>query len=159
MKGKRIPSYLLCISVFAVLMGCKDAGGEILWRNDPEGRKEASVSGKTLLISFYADWCGYCKKMDATTFRDRQVVAYVEKYFVPVKVDSDKEKQLAASYFVRGLPTTVFAKPSGEPISSLPGYVEPEHFLLAMQFIQTKGYEKMSFQEFVKQQAGEQRGR
>jgi thioredoxin-related protein len=44
---------------------------------------------KLFFIDFYTDWCGWCKKMDVTTYLDRQVVDYLNAYFYPVRFDAE----------------------------------------------------------------------
>ena len=36
---------------------------------------------KKIFIDMYTDWCGWCKRMDATTFTDPAVSAYLNENF------------------------------------------------------------------------------
>ena len=86
---------------------------------------------KPCLIDFYADWCGFCRKMANTTFKDAALINYLNDNFMPVRVNTDREPQTAGSYGVAGLPTTVFLTEMGEPIFSVPGYI-PTLTLMSM---------------------------
>ncbi|MCI5055884.1 MAG: DUF255 domain-containing protein [Flavobacteriales bacterium] len=44
---------------------------------------------KKIFIDMYTDWCGWCKKMDATTFKDPNVVNYMNQNFWAVKMDAE----------------------------------------------------------------------
>lgn len=44
---------------------------------------------KKMFIDFYTGWCGWCKRMDATTFKDQNVVSYMNANFYPVKFDAE----------------------------------------------------------------------
>ncbi len=57
---------------------------KIQWVGHDEGIARADAEGKHVLIDFYTGWCGFCKKMDATTFRDRRVIDYINDNFVSI---------------------------------------------------------------------------
>jgi thioredoxin-related protein len=43
---------------------------------------------KKIFIDVYTDWCGWCKKMDASTFLDPMVVDYMNDNYYAVKMDA-----------------------------------------------------------------------
>lgn len=47
------------------------------------------VPPKKVFMDLYTDWCGWCKRMDASTFVDPVIVQYMNKYFYPVKFDAE----------------------------------------------------------------------
>ena len=121
----------------------------VTWYGYDEGIALGKTSGKKIMLNFYADWCGYCKKMEREIFSKNDAADFINLNFVPIKVNSDNEKQLAQAYSVRGLPTTWFLDQGGENIQSLPGYVPKETFISYLKFIQTESYGNMSFREFT----------
>lgn len=44
---------------------------------------------KKIFIDFYTDWCGWCKRMDATTFANPSVVDYMNANYYAVKFDAE----------------------------------------------------------------------
>lgn len=44
---------------------------------------------KFIFIDVYTDWCGWCKKMDASTFLDKEVVNYMNTHFYAVKMNAE----------------------------------------------------------------------
>lgn len=44
---------------------------------------------KKVFIDFYTGWCGWCKKMDATTFSDPTIVNYMNSKYYAVKFDAE----------------------------------------------------------------------
>lgn len=120
------------------------------WQEYVQGMELAKTQDKPVFLYFHADWCTYCKKLKKTTFQDKAVLNYLKDNFISITVDTDKKKEIAAQWSVRGLPTLWFLKPDNSKISSIPGYIDAKHFLNILKFIHTASYDKMSFKEFVK---------
>ncbi len=79
-------------------------------------QKAAKRSGKPLFIDFYTDWCGPCKYLDQTTYRDAKFVAY-SRGWIMVKVNPEKSElgsKLASKYGVSGYPSMIFTDASGK---------------------------------------------
>ncbi|OSY88723.1 thioredoxin [Tenacibaculum holothuriorum] len=54
-----------------------------------------AVKPKKVFISFYADWCVYCKKMDKVTFKNPDVISVLNSEYYAVKMDSETQKTIA----------------------------------------------------------------
>jgi len=121
----------------------------VSWVGYDEGMALGKKDGKKILLHFYADWCGYCKKMNKEIFSQSDAADFINQNFIPIRVNSDNEQQLAAAYRVSGLPTTWFLDKNGEGILNIPGYLPKEMFVSYMKFIQTDSYQSMSFREFM----------
>jgi thioredoxin-related protein len=63
--------------------------GAIKWLTMEEAYKASKVIDKPLFIDVYTSWCGWCKRMDQTTFQDPVVAAYINANFHPVKFDAE----------------------------------------------------------------------
>ena len=50
---------------------------------------------KFIFIDIYTGWCGWCKKMDQTTFEDKEVVKYINEHFYAVKMDAESKEAIA----------------------------------------------------------------
>jgi len=124
----------------------------INWLSYGEAQKHKSGSGRKFFVYFHADWCAYCEKLGKTTFTDAEVVDYINTNYTPVRIDSDKEKKLAARFGVQGLPDLRFLDADGKGIARWPGYIESGPLLNLLRFIHTDSYETMNFRQFVKQQ-------
>lgn len=58
------------------------------WEEMIEQREKDSVK-KKVFIDLYTGWCGWCKKMDASTFVDANVAQYMNDRFYAVKFDAE----------------------------------------------------------------------
>ena len=44
---------------------------------------------KKVFIDLYTGWCGWCKRMDGTTFKDPNIVSYMNQNYYSVKFDAE----------------------------------------------------------------------
>jgi len=87
----------------------------------------ALATGKPVMIDFYTDWCGWCKKLDLETYQDSKVQA-LSSNFICLKIDGDKHGDLAKKYGVRGYPNIIFLSSKGNVIERVNGFAEAEVF-------------------------------
>jgi thioredoxin-related protein len=143
------------ILMFSLFSGAIDAvatqagNGGIQWSSYAEGRQRGEAENKKVFLVFNADWCRYCLQMEKETFQDPTVIAYVNRNFIPISVNSDKEQKIAAKYNVRGLPSTWFISENGDRIGNRPGYIDSDEMLNILKYIGTDSYQSMSFQSFM----------
>ena len=72
---------------------------------------EVLKSEVPVVVDFYADWCGPCKRMEPLL--EKVSGEYSGKVKV-VKLNSDENQQLALKYQVRGLPTLILFRGGAE---------------------------------------------
>jgi len=61
-------------------------------------------SEKPVLIDFFATWCGPCKTLGPIL---KQVKESMGERISIIKIDVDKNQQIASKYQVRGVPTMI----------------------------------------------------
>lgn len=87
--------------------------------------KEASAdSDKLIFIDCYTDWCGPCKRMAATSFKDERVGEVFNKKFINLKIEMEKNpvgNELARRYQVRAYPTLLIIDSKGTLIKKAVG--------------------------------------
>jgi thiol-disulfide isomerase/thioredoxin len=141
------------LSLAALLLGGgagHAAKGEgIRWeRNFDEAMRRARASGKPLMIDFWANWCGWCHRLDQTTYMDPTVTRLADD-FIPVKVNTEggvKDEQIARRYGVASLPTIAFVSPSGRPVLRLNGFQGPGQFPRTMEVAKQMADRVMAFE-------------
>jgi len=101
----------------------------IPWRKDfPAAKQEAEKSDKLVFAYFTASWCGPCQRLKRTTWADAQVELALRRY-VPVEIDIDEHRELAARYIGDSIPAYVILKSDGTPLKNQSGYFSPQEFL------------------------------
>ncbi len=122
----------------------------INWLSYDEGMSIGKGGGKKIFLHFYADWCSYCKKMEKETFANRAIIAYLNRNFISIKVNTDKESKTAEHYRVRGLPDTYIISQEGQKVHVRPGYISADELLPKLKFMHTDSYKKMTYATFLK---------
>lgn len=90
---------------------------------------KAKTEKKIVFVDFFATWCGPCAMFSTKTFTDQEVGAYFNKHFICLKVDVDKEKELARRYDIDAMPTLVFFDANGKEVERLMGFMPAERLL------------------------------
>lgn len=142
-------------SVSAPAPGAEDlpeaAAASIAWMTWEDAVAANAKAPKRVLVDVYTDWCGWCKRMDATTFKDPKVADLVRENFYAVKLNAEQREdivydghtfkfermgnrgahQLAASLLDNRLsyPSIVYLNADMERVMISPGYKDPAAML------------------------------
>ena len=85
---------------------------------------EVLKSEKTVLIDFYADWCGPCKMLAPII----EEIANENENIKVCKVNVDEENELASAFGVSSIPMLAVVK-EGKIVNSAVGYMPKEKVL------------------------------
>ena len=107
-----------------------------------EALEDAKTNGEWVMIDFYADWCGPCRRLDSHVF-GRENVAEALKTFRPLKADmstggNPETAAIAERFQIQGFPTVVFIGPDGEEKTGarLLGYEPAQRFIARIEALQ-----------------------
>lgn len=108
----------------------------VRWTDFGAGLDRARSEDKPMLVTFVTNWCGYCSKMDRTTWKHPGVIERMADV-VAVRVDAEDSRdrngytgaRLAQEFGVDGFPTIVLLDGGGRVISRTGGYQEPRQLL------------------------------
>ena len=96
----------------------------ILKVNDKNFEEEVLKSEKTVLVDFYADWCGPCKMLSPIV--DEVAEEKEDIKFVKINVDESQEK--AFKYQIMSIPTLVVIQ-NGNEVKRSVGLIDKSEIL------------------------------
>ena len=144
---------------------------KIEWLSWEEGIKKSEESNKKIFVDLYTDWCGWCKRMDATTFVDEDVVAYMNENFIAIKFDAEQKENVeyngtSLKFIAQGrrgvhelayalldgkmsYPSYVYLDEAQRRITISPGYKDADAFIKELKFIGEEHYKTTKYQDYL----------
>ena len=149
---------------------------EIEWLSFEEAVAKNEKEPRKILIDFYTDWCGWCKRMDKATYENPKIAAYINEHYYAIKFDAEQSEPITfqgQEFTNRGpqpgrrgkgthdlaisllngkmsYPTTLFMTEKLELITPIPGYKDAKAFEPIMRFmIEGKGYTQEDWNDFT----------
>ena len=123
---------------------------------------DAEAEGKRLILYFWQPGCPYCAELISNNLAVDDIKAKIREKFdvialnmwgdrevVQVGGRSFTEKTLATALHITYTPTLLFFTESKTIALRLDGYVAPEKFRLALNYVSLKKENNLSFSEFV----------
>jgi len=98
----------------------------IVYANESSFRREVLESEKPVLLDFFAEWCGPCRRVGPIL----EEIARENPELKVVKVDIDANPSLAAEYQVYSIPTMLVVR-QGKVENQLIG-AAPKHQILSL---------------------------
>jgi thioredoxin-related protein len=162
-----ISSLIFCS--FALDSESKEA---IKWYSWDEAIALNETTNKKIFVDVYTDWCGWCKRMDATTFKDPKVIKYMNENFIAVKLDAEQKEDIIYKDYVmkfvlngrRGYhelafslldgrmsyPSYVYLAEDARRITISPGYKDASALLTELTFVSEDHFKTTTYTEFSK---------
>ena len=93
--------------------------------------KTAVSERKYIFVDAYASWCGPCKLLKATTFKNNKAAAFFNQNFVNLSIDMEKGQgpALAKKWGIRAYPTLIIFTPDGKPVIGTVGLINGQELI------------------------------
>ncbi|HEX8561901.1 MAG TPA: thioredoxin family protein [Flavobacterium sp.] len=95
--------------------------------NWPDALVKAKTENKNLFVYVYADWCGQCKRLKKTSFKDPDAAAYFNKNFVNVAIngETDQGARIMRDFKISSYPTLLIVDNNGRLKTKTSGVLKP----------------------------------
>lgn len=115
-----------------------DAGITFFEGTFNEALAQAEKDKKLVFLDIYAVWCGPCKRLKATTFKDPAVGEYFNKRFVNIAIDGEKGEgpALAQKLKLTAYPTLYVLDAKGNLVRKIVGYRTAEQLLAEIKMLE-----------------------
>lgn len=169
---KRVFACLILILPLLSGLNFRETEEQIRWITLEEAFKQTQKTPKKIIIDVYTDWCGWCKKMDANTFTNKQIASIINKNFYAVKLNAEQKEDIklgdktykfvasgrngyheVAAVLLNGkmsYPSLVFLDEKFNMIQPLPGYQEPKTLEPIIVYLGENHNKKTSWEDFQK---------
>lgn len=145
---------------------------KINWMSWEEAYAANLKEPRKIFVDIYTEWCGWCKKMDSSTFIDPTIVKEMNEDFYAVKFDAEQKEDIefngATFSFVQqgrrgshqlayalvdgrmSYPTFVLLDEKFQRIMLAPGFKTPEKLLPQLEYTSSEAYKEQNFEEFTR---------
>lgn len=90
-----------------------------------KAKAEALENDQLIFIDAHTSWCGPCKKMAATSFKDPKVAELYNEKFINLKIDCEKDAdgpEISRMYKIKAYPTLLIIDGNGKLIKQVIGF-------------------------------------
>ncbi len=145
---------------------------KINWLSWEEAIELSKKEKKKIFVDVYTDWCGWCKRMDATTFQEKHIAEYINENYHPVKFNAEQKESITingkeykyikdnkrgyhelAAEILRGklsYPTIVFLNEDMKLIQPIPGFQKSENLEVIMTYFAQDHHKKTPWSAYQK---------
>ncbi|WP_152542476.1 thioredoxin family protein [Pedobacter sp. V48] len=153
MKGKIIRKTAMhTVLAAAILILCSFAGAKLLRHSQNAASQDgvaknghiafiedslaiaiekAKSEQKFIFVDAYAKWCGPCKKLKSTTFKNKQAADLFNKNFINLSMDMEKDDgiKLAGQWEINEYPALLILDTKGQIILRAVGYLDADQLI------------------------------
>lgn len=145
---------------------------KINWMTIEEAEAASKEEPRKLIIDVYTDWCGWCKRMDKTTFSNPVIVDYINENYYAVKLDAEQKDSITfrdytfkfveqgrrgyhelAAALLNGkmsYPSIVYMDEELNMIQAIPGYQDAKSLEKIVKFFGENRHTELTFEDYQK---------
>lgn len=166
--------FTLLSSLFLLTTSFNPPAAKVNWLTWDEAieKSKSDANPKKIFVDVYTDWCGWCKRMDAITFNNPEVQAYMEANFYMVKLNAEQREDIIyndrtfkfipngrrghhelAVQLLQGkmsYPSVVFLSEDVKIINIIPGFRQPKEFLKIASYIGDDAFKNTKWEDYQK---------
>lgn len=147
------------------------AQNRIKWITWEEAMEKSRKEKKKIFIDVYTDWCGWCKKLDKTTFAEDHIAKYINTNYYAVKFNAEMGSPITlkgteykfvnsgvrgyhelAAYLLQGkmsYPSSVFLDEDFNIIQSIPGFQDVLTFEMIITYFGGNNHKSVPWNKYM----------
>jgi thioredoxin-related protein len=140
----------------------------VKWLTWDQAQAAQKKKPKKIFVDVYTDWCGWCKRMDATTFENPGIAKYMNDNFYCVKFNAETKEEITfkgqkypvdgrysslATFLLQNkmsFPTTLYLDEDLNLLSAVPGYMAPKDAEPILSYFVTNSFKTTPWEEYQK---------
>ncbi len=165
--------FLAAVLAFFTLQGFSQGDSEgVKWLTIQEALKLNKQEPRKFYVDVYTDWCGWCKKMDQTTYKDPVIAHILNTKFYPVKFNAESKEPVtvAGKTFVNdgsssrsphqlavallqgkmAYPSVAYLDEKFQLLTVVPGFFTAKNLEPILQYFATDSYKTEDWQDYQK---------
>ncbi|MBU8892468.1 MAG: DUF255 domain-containing protein [Bacteroidales bacterium] len=145
---------------------------EVKWYSFEEAVELNKTEHRKIFIDVYTDWCGWCKKMEATTFTNPEIAKILNEDYYAVRFDAETNDTInfgGKKFFNEGLksrsphqlaiallqgkmsyPSVAYLNEDNQLLTAVPGYYTADKLEPILKFFAEDAFKVKSFEEYQK---------
>ncbi len=165
---------IVLVALFSIGFTLKTTAqqSEVKWYTIEEALQLNKKEQRKVFIDVYTDWCGWCKKMEATTFTDPTIAKILNEKYYAVRFDAETNDtinfegqqfinegggsrsphQLAVALLQGKMsyPSIAYLNENNQLLTAVPGYYTPDRLEPILKFFAEDAFKTQSFEEYQK---------
>ena len=169
---KKTVIILWILAAFMIQGFSQGKPGGVKWLTIQKALELNKKEPRKFYIDVYTDWCGWCKKMDQTTYMDPVIAHILNTKFYPVKFNAESKDPInvAGKTFVNdgsssrsphqlavallqgkmAYPSVAYLDERFQLLTVVPGFLTPKGLEPILQYFATNSYKTESWQDYQK---------
>jgi uncharacterized protein YyaL (SSP411 family) len=167
-----IKNIFIILLILLLLPFASAAQEKINWLSFEEAVEQVSDEPRHIFVDVYTDWCGWCKRMDASTFADPVIVDIMNSHYYAVKLDAEQKDTIffmdrafinpdpdgrrsshqMAQALLKGqmsYPSFVFLSPKTEWLTSVAGFRKAPEMEQMLTYFGEGIYKEKTWEQFL----------
>lgn len=163
--------YLLILFISSAAFSDILAQNKVMWNNWEQAIEKSQNKKKKIIVDIYTDWCGWCKKMDKSTYTNNQIAKYINENYYAVRFNAESKNPInfkghefklvkngnreyheLAAYLLQGklsYPCTVILDEDFNLIQAIPGFQNCEVFEKIISYFGTDSHKHIPWNKFT----------
>jgi len=139
MKSKFLFFVGAVILLLALLPLMRSRPQALPWTENANSAFNRAEKNDVAIVAYlYTDWCGYCRQMENTTFKDPDLISQLSEEFAWLRLNPETDQagqSLQQKFMVSGFPPVLILDTRGNELDRIQGYVPPSRFIASLQLI------------------------